>query len=135
MAPQPINRTVTASTTNLLLSAKSTRVRIMARFLFYGCVIWVATPGLQSLSEHVVQDQSVRDHLLPRLESRLDLLQSHVVWQKVATDDFQPTKLLVFRRNENKIAIVHVQNGGCGDNGVHLGGLPAESGLHEHAQA
>src|SRR5271157_37847 len=134
MTPQPINKTVTANTTNLLLSAKSTRVRIMSWFLFCRCLSQVATLGLQSLSKHVVQDQRVRDHLLSWLEPRLDLLQIHVVRQEVSTDDLQAAKLLVFRGNENKIAIVHVQDGGCRNDGVHLGGLTAEGGLHEHAQ-
>src|SRR5208283_5116299 len=75
------------------------------------------------------------DHLLTGLEPRLDLLQIHVVRREVSTDDFQAAKLLVFRRNEDKIAIMHVQDGRCRDNGVHLGGWTAEGGLNEHAQA
>jgi len=36
-------------------------------------------------------------------------------------------------RDVDKIAIVHVQDGGRRDNGVHLPGLTVEGGSHKHA--
>src|SRR5208337_130028 len=99
------------------------------------CPPKVGPNGLPSLSERVVQDQRVRNHLLPGLESRLDFLQIQIVRQEVSTDDFHAAKLLVGRGKVNKIAIVHVEDGGCRDNSVHLPGLTVKGGPHEHAQA
>src|SRR5579863_3917380 len=126
MAPQPSNKSATASTTNLLLRAKSTRARIMACFS-------VASQRL--LAEHVVQDESVRHHLLARLQAGLDLLQIRVVLHQISTHHFHASKLLVGRGNEDKIAIVHVQDGGGRNDSVHLFGLAAEGGSRKHAEA
>src|ERR1035441_9700084 len=128
MAPQPSSNRAVANTTNLLLSAKSTRARIIVSFPGD----W--TPGVQSLSEHVVQYQRVRDHLLAWLDPGLDFLQTRVVRQEVSTHHLHAAKLLAGRGNEHKIAIVHAQDGGCRDNSMHHRGLTAESGLHEHSQ-
>ena len=140
-----------ANTTNLLLSAKSTRARIIS------CPVLFADAPAQPCSTAAVLNvrhepysrgrtfasvterargprPSVRDHLLPWLEPRLDLLQIRVVRQQISADHFHAAKLLVGRGNEDEIAIVHVQDGGRRDDGVHLLGLTAEGGPHEHAQ-
>src|ERR1035441_1925647 len=139
MAPQPINRIAMAVTRNLLLSAKSTRARIICCSLCTcgrgGSISAARRSGLQSLSEHVVQDQSVRNHLLARFQPRLDLLHVHVVLQEVATDHFHAANLVVRRWNEDPIAIMHVHHGGRRDNGVHLPALTVESGPYKHAEA
>src|SRR5690242_20521105 len=121
MTPQPVNKAPTANTTNLLLSAKSTRARIIVVSEIRGAKLEPQTTAgirissfiLQLLTERVVQDQRVRHHFLPGLEPRLDLLQAHVVRQQVSTDNFQSAKLMVGRGNIDKIAIVHVEDGGC----------------------
>src|SRR5580704_7789028 len=97
-----INKIARAITTNLLVSAKSTRARIMFRFLSHHSS-WL-------LSEHVVQDQGVRDHLLAWFEPRGDLLQTHVVLEQVSTDDLHAAKLAAGSGHVEKIAIVHVQD-------------------------
>src|SRR5450432_1984769 len=102
-----------ANTTNLLLSAKSTRARIISCFLSssYGAgFLRSPRPDLPSLIEHVVQNQRVGNQLLSWFEPRLNLLQSHVVLQEVSTNHFHTPKLLVGCGNENKVAIVHVQD-------------------------
>src|ERR1039457_6159287 len=122
MAPQPSNSRAVANTTNLLLSAKSTRARIIV------FCSRARTPGLQSLSEHVVQYKRVRDYLLAWLDPGLDFFETHIVRQEVSTHHLHAAKLLAGRGNEHKIAIVHAQDGGCRDKGVHHRGLTAESG-------
>src|ERR1019366_3706908 len=129
MAPQPSNSRAVANTTNLLLSAKSTRARIIV------FCSRARTLALQSLSQYVVQYQRVRDYLLAWLDPGLDFFETHVVRQEVSTHHLHATKLLAGRGNEHKIAIVHAQDSGCRDNGVHHRGLTAESGLHEHSQS
>src|ERR1700680_2567977 len=123
-----INKMARAITTNLLLSAKSTSARIMAGFLSPEHSYWL-------LGKHVVQDESVGHHLLSWLESRLDLLEIRVGLQEVSADDIQAAKPVAGGWHVDVIAIVHVQHGRCRDNGVHLLGLTAEGGPHEHAQA
>src|ERR1019366_7414565 len=129
MAPQPSNNRAVANTTNLLLSAKSTRARIIV------FCSRARTLALQSLSQYVVQYQRVRDYLLAWLDPGLDFFETHVVRQEVSTHHLHATKLLAGCGNEHKIAIVHAQDSGCRDNGVHHRGLTAESGLHEHSQS
>src|ERR1700733_14654478 len=117
MAPQPASRTAMASTTNLLFSAKSTRARIIpcpvlfvdapASPLSDGHLSGTALARLDNdrhplLSEHVVQNQRVRNHLLPWLEAGFDFLQIRVLGQHVAANDFHTPKSLVGRGNENK---------------------------------
>src|SRR5208283_5852750 len=137
MAPQASNNAAMASTTNLLFSAKSTRARIIScvpsRFSRPAVRSNLQAPGCPSLGKHMVKDQGVGNHFLARFQPRLDLLQTRVVSQEISTDNLQAAKLLIRRGNENKIAIVHMQNGGCRNNRVHLFGLTAESCLREHA--
>src|ERR1035438_5999929 len=102
MAPQPSNSRAVANTTNLLLSAKSTRARIIV------FCSRARTLALQSLSQYVVQYQRVRDYLLAWLDPGLDFFETHVVRQEVSTHHLHATKLLAGRGNEHKIAIVHV---------------------------
>src|ERR1039457_7298446 len=86
MAPQPSNNRAVANTTNLLLSAKSTRARIIV------FCSRARTLALQSLTEHVVQYQRVRDHLLAWLDPGLDFFETHVVRQEVSTHHLHAAK-------------------------------------------
>src|ERR1035438_7308761 len=110
MAPQPVNSIAMAVTRNLLLSAKSTRARIISYSLCScgggGSISAGANVRRRSLREHVVQDQRVGHHLLARLQPRLDLLHVHVVRQEVATDHLHAAKLAIGRRNEDPIAVM-----------------------------
>ena len=118
-----------ANTTNLLLSAKSTRARIISCFLsIVGCPPTVTEPSTWSSTSAFVTT------CWPGFSPDLISCRFVLSVQEVSTDHFHAAKLLVGRGNEDKIAIVHVQDGGCRDNRVHLPGLTAEGGPHEHAQ-
>src|SRR5450432_1593435 len=138
MAPQTSNKAATASTTNLLFRAKSTRARIIScscfPFRYAVLVSQSKAPGCSSMSQHVVQDQRIGDYLLSRRKSRLNVLQVCVIRQQIAADYLHAAKLLIWRGHEDKIAIMHVQDGGCRNDRVHLSGLTAKGRLREHAQ-
>src|ERR1022692_3246960 len=126
-----------ANTTNLLLSAKSTRARIICGFPVLPAAVRAGSPSpprseLRSLSEHVVEDQGVCNYLLSGLQPGLDLLQVHIVREEISAGDFDAAELVARRGNVDKIPIVHVQNGGCRDDGVYFPGLTVEGGSHEH---
>src|SRR5580692_4518725 len=117
-----------AKTTNLLLRAKSTSARIIS------CPRSLASVPVRpaSLPEHVVEYESVRYHLLAGRQTRLDFLQIHVVFQEIPSDDFNAPELVAGRRNVDEIPVMHVQDGGCRNDGVHFRGLTTEGGRHEH---
>src|ERR1017187_1209351 len=123
-APQAISRTAIAMTTNRLLSAKSTSLRIIC------CPVWGVS---RSLVDRALEDQRVLHELFARLDPRLDLLQ--VAGHEVSGDDFHAPKRPIGRRHVDPVAIVQVQDRRGRDDGARLRALAPECGRGEHAQA
>src|ERR1017187_3414070 len=117
MMPQPNSRRATTTTRKRLLSAKSTRPRIIARSLLH-CVL---------------QNEGVLDHALPRLNARPNLL--HVAWEHGAAGHFHAPESPVFSGHVDPVAIVQMKDGGCGYQRMGFRLLSAEGGGDEHAES
>src|ERR1035441_1038234 len=105
MMPQPNNRTAITTTRKRLLSAKSTRPRIIVRSLLLG----------------VLEDQGVLHHALPRLNARPNLL--HVAGEHVSAGYFHAPELPVAGGNVDPVAVMKVQDRGSRNHGMHLTAL------------
>src|SRR5476649_1261741 len=105
-----------ASTTKRLLSAKSTRRRIIGDY------------SRGSLGDGPIEKQRVRDDLLPRLYSGSHCLP--IAGQRVSADDFNSSELLARRGHVDPVAVVHMQDGGGGNHDELIHGLRVEGGRH-----
>src|SRR5579863_9341565 len=94
ITPQTSSSMATTTIRKRLLSAKSTRPRIMGGSLFH-CAL---------------QDEGVLDYPLARLEARANLL--HLAGQHLTADHFQTMELTGVDRRVHPVAIVKVQDGG-----------------------
>src|ERR1017187_4131584 len=117
MMPQPNNRIAITATRKRLLSAKSTRPRIIVRSLLLG----------------VLEDQGVLHHALPRLNARPNLL--HVAGEHVSAGSFHAPELPVAGGNVDPVAVMKVQDRGSRNHGMHLTALAVEGGLDKHSEA
>src|SRR5579862_5458332 len=117
MTPQPKSRMAMMTTRKRLLSAKSTRPRIIVRSLSFG----------------VLQHQRVLNDALPGLNACPDLL--HVAGQHFAAAHFDALELSVLDRHVNPVAVVEMQNRTRRHHRVDFRLLAVESGLDKHTQA
>src|ERR1035441_8453822 len=99
MMPQPNNRTATTTTRKRLLSAKSTKPRIIGRSLPLG----------------VLEDEGVLRHALPRLNARPNLL--HVAREHVSAGHFHAPELPVVRGHVDPVAVMKAQDRGSRNHG------------------
>src|ERR1035441_1478308 len=97
MMPQPNNRIAMMTTRKRLLSAKSTRPRIIVRSLLLG----------------VLQDQGVLHHALPGLNARANLL--HLTGEHISAGHCHPPELPGVGGHVNPVVIVQVQDRGSRD--------------------
>src|ERR1035441_1398044 len=129
--PHAVNRTTSAITTKRLLSAKSTRARIM---VFSGQEKGAGFGNfLLTDRYYVFKDCGIGYHLLGRLNARLDLLE--VARQGIAADYLDTPELFVRRRHVDPVAVVQMEDGRCRHHRVHFLRQAAEGGGDEHAQA
>src|ERR1035438_4912528 len=117
MMPQPNNRIAITATRNRLLSAKSTRPRIIVRSLLLG----------------VLQDESVQHHALPGLNARANLL--HIAGEHVSVGHCHAPELPGVGGHVHPVVIVQVQDRGSRDHRMHLALLAVEGSFDEHPEA
>src|ERR1035441_4583387 len=117
MMPHPNKRMAITATRKRLLSAKSTKPRIIARSLLLG----------------VLQDEGVLHYALSGLNARAYLL--HIDGKHISAGHCHPPELSGVRGHVHPVAIVQVQDRGSRNHRMHLALLAVEGGFDEHTEA
>src|ERR1039458_8601459 len=117
MMPHPNKRMAITATRKRLLSAKSTKPRIIARSLLLG----------------VLQDEGVLHYALPGLNSCANLL--HIAGKHISAGHCHPPELSGVRGHVHPVAIVQVQDRGSRHHRMNLTLLAVEGGFDEHPEA
>src|ERR1019366_9919412 len=117
MMPQPNNRIAITATRKRLLSAKSTRPRIIVRSLLLG----------------VLQDEGVLNHALPGLNARPNLL--HIAGEHISAGHFHASELPIVGGHVHPVAVMEVQDRSSRNHRMHLALLAVEGCFDKHTEA